>query len=111
MIEKAGVGFEKKTSTCITAYSVSTGSVNLLAECLRYLTAVVWPPDERLLEYGVLETVFDEVTPYQHVQVVRTRDFGKILVLDGFHSEWLDAVCVHFRSRCLLFSAGMTSKC
>ena len=47
----------------------------------------VAPPDERLLEYGVLETVFDEVTPYQHVQVVRTRDFGKILVLDGFHSE------------------------
>ena len=50
------------------------------------------PTDERLLEYGVLETIFDEVTPYQHVQVVRTRDFGKILVLDGFHSEYMYSV-------------------
>ena len=59
-----------------------------------YHCTVLKPPnlsrcssDERLLEYGVLETIFDEVTPYQHVQVVRTRDFGKILVLDGFHSK------------------------
>ncbi|XP_037079956.1 spermine synthase-like [Pollicipes pollicipes] len=42
--------------------------------------------DDRLVEYGTLETLFDEVTPYQHVQVVRTRDFGNILVLDGFHN-------------------------
>jgi len=28
--------------------------------------------------------VFDEVTPYQHVQVIRTRDFDNILALDGF---------------------------
>lgn len=54
----------------------------------------VWKPysprgsaDERLLEYNVLKTLFDETTPYQRVQIIQTKEFGNALVLDGYISE------------------------
>ncbi|KAL1489467.1 hypothetical protein ABEB36_014356 [Hypothenemus hampei] len=42
-----------------------------------YLTS-----DNRLTEYDVEEMVFDEVSPYQRVQIVRSTTLGHILVLD-----------------------------
>lgn len=44
--------------------------------------------DERLLEYKIDELLFDAKTAYQHVQLVRTREFGVALALDGFISEF-----------------------
>ncbi|KAF0309423.1 Spermine synthase [Amphibalanus amphitrite] len=83
MENRAVVELEKRIRAKIGAHR---GKAILPLKRGRDIDSYFYTSDERLLEYGVLETIFDEVTPYQHVQVVRTRDFGKILVLDGFHN-------------------------
>ncbi|CAG9560745.1 unnamed protein product [Danaus chrysippus] len=47
-----------------------------------YLTS----SDERLLEYDIDGVVFDERSPFQRVQVVHSRTFGNMLVLDDLQN-------------------------
>ncbi|XP_032510929.1 spermine synthase [Danaus plexippus] len=42
--------------------------------------------DERLLEYDIDGVVFDERSPFQRVQVVHSRTFGNMLVLDDLQN-------------------------
>ncbi len=39
--------------------------------------------DDRLVEYGFKEIVFDKESPYQRIQIVKSVDFGNVLILDG----------------------------
>ena len=39
--------------------------------------------DDRLVEYGIKEVLFDERSAYQSVQIVSTIDHGNLLILDG----------------------------
>ena len=39
--------------------------------------------DDRLVEYGFKEVLFDQTSPYQRVQIVKTVDHGNMLILDG----------------------------
>ena len=39
--------------------------------------------DDRLIQYGIEEVVFDQKSDFQTVQIVKTIDHGKILILDG----------------------------
>ena len=43
--------------------------------------------DDRLLEYDIDEVVFQEKTPHQNVEVIHSKTFGNILVLDNLQSE------------------------
>ncbi|WP_054949339.1 polyamine aminopropyltransferase [Numidum massiliense] len=36
------------------------------------------------IRYGIKEVVYEKQSPYQHVMIVDSYDFGKMLVLDGF---------------------------
>lgn len=40
--------------------------------------------DDRLLEYDVKEMLFDKQSEFQHVQIVRSENYGNILVLDDY---------------------------
>jgi len=40
--------------------------------------------DERILEYKFEKLLFSERTPYQLVEIYATKDFGNMLVLDGY---------------------------
>ncbi|ENN72455.1 hypothetical protein YQE_10798, partial [Dendroctonus ponderosae] len=46
-----------------------------------YLTS-----DNRVVEYDVTALVFDETTPYQKVQIVKSKTMGNILVLDDLQN-------------------------
>ena len=39
--------------------------------------------DDRVVEYGIKEMLFDHKSTYQRVQIVKTIDHGNVLVLDG----------------------------
>ncbi|ODM87058.1 Spermine synthase [Orchesella cincta] len=39
--------------------------------------------DERLTEYDIENKVFDQRSDFQHIQVVKSKTFGNMLVLDG----------------------------
>lgn len=39
------------------------------------------------MEYDVTDLLFDETTPYQKVQIVKSKTMGNILVLDDLQSE------------------------
>ena len=39
--------------------------------------------DDRVVEYGIKEMLFDHKSTYQRVQIVKTVDHGNVLVLDG----------------------------
>ena len=39
--------------------------------------------DDRLVEYGFKEVVFDRTSAFQRIQIFATVDFGNVLVLDG----------------------------
>lgn len=43
--------------------------------------------DERLLEYDIDEVVFEEISPFQKVQIVHSKTLGNMLVLDDLQSE------------------------
>ncbi|CAF4904522.1 unnamed protein product [Pieris macdunnoughi] len=47
-----------------------------------YLTS----SDERLLEYDIDATLFDEVSPFQRVQIVHSKILGNMLVLDDLQN-------------------------
>ncbi|CAH3987739.1 spermine synthase [Pieris brassicae] len=55
-----------------------------LKRCLfgRYLPS----SDERLLEYDIDATLFDEVSPFQRVQIVHSKILGNMLVLDDLQN-------------------------
>jgi spermine synthase len=42
--------------------------------------------DERLLEYDVDRVVADVHSPFQHIQILHTINFGNLLVLDDLQS-------------------------
>ncbi|KAF7267375.1 hypothetical protein GWI33_019383 [Rhynchophorus ferrugineus] len=42
--------------------------------------------DERILEYDIDNLVFEEVTPYQKVQIVHSKTLGNMLVLDDLQN-------------------------
>jgi len=42
--------------------------------------------DERLLEYDIDNIVFDENSPYQHIQIVHSGNFGNLLILDDLQN-------------------------
>ncbi|XP_018018625.1 spermine synthase-like [Hyalella azteca] len=42
--------------------------------------------DDRLLEYDIDEVKFSETTPYQKVEIVHSKSFGNILVLDNLQN-------------------------
>ncbi|XP_014242677.1 spermine synthase isoform X2 [Cimex lectularius] len=42
--------------------------------------------DERILEYDIDEVVFEETSPYQKVQIVHSKTFGNMLILDGLQN-------------------------
>nr|CAG4634842.1 EOG090X07PL [Alona affinis] len=48
----------------------------------RYLTS----SDERILEYDVDRVVANVRSPFQHIQILHTTNFGNLLVLDGFQN-------------------------
>ncbi|XP_018567415.1 spermine synthase isoform X1 [Anoplophora glabripennis] len=50
-----------------------------------YMTYFV-SSDERLLEYDIDEIVFEQITPYQKVQIVHSKSLGNILVLDDLQN-------------------------
>ena len=39
--------------------------------------------DDRLIEYGIKEVLFDQKSEYQSIQIVNTVDHGNTLILDG----------------------------
>ena len=43
--------------------------------------------DDRILEYDVDKIVFSEKTPFQTVEIIHTKSFGNILVLDNLQSK------------------------
>nr|ACO14894.1 Spermine synthase [Caligus clemensi] len=56
-------------------------SLGCLKRCLKdspYFKA----SDHRILEYPIKEVLFSQRSPFQHVQIVDTNDFGKLLILD-----------------------------
>lgn len=42
--------------------------------------------DERLLEYDIDEVLFEEKSPYQKVQIVHSKSFGNLLLLDDLQN-------------------------
>ena len=38
--------------------------------------------DDRMIEYGFSKVLFSKQSPFQHVQIVETNDFGRLLNLD-----------------------------
>nr|CAH7712225.1 unnamed protein product [Callosobruchus chinensis] len=42
--------------------------------------------DERLLEYDIDKVLFEEISPYQKVQIVHSKSLGNILVLDDLQN-------------------------
>ena len=44
--------------------------------------------DDRILEYDAEAILFEEVSPYQKVQIMKTKSFGNLLVLDGLQSKY-----------------------
>ena len=50
-----------------------------LGQLSPYLTT----SDDRLIEYGFQEILFDDKSPFQSVQIVKTEDHGNMLLLDG----------------------------
>ncbi|KAI5732076.1 hypothetical protein M8J77_020872 [Diaphorina citri] len=49
---------------------------------VRYLVT----SDERILEYDIDSVVFDETSPYQRVQIVHSKSFGNLLILDDLQN-------------------------
>lgn len=49
--------------------------------------------DERILEYDIDEVLFEEKSPYQKVQIVHSKSFGNLLLLDDLQSKlvWIEA--------------------
>lgn len=45
--------------------------------------------DDRLLEYDVDHVVADVKSPFQHIQIFHTMNYGNLLVLDGLQSKTL----------------------
>ena len=39
-------------------------------------------PDDRLIEYGFEKVLFSKHSDFQHIQIVETIDFGRLLILD-----------------------------
>ena len=52
-----------------------------------YLYLLVIFSDERLLEYDIDGVVFDEQSSFQKVQIVHSKSFGNMLVLDDLQSK------------------------
>lgn len=47
-----------------------------------------WPlADGRLVEYDIDRVVFDEVSAYQDIKIMHSKQFGNILILNGDVSE------------------------
>lgn len=42
--------------------------------------------DERILEYDIDSVVFEEMSPYQKVQIVHSKTLGNMLILDGLQN-------------------------
>lgn len=41
------------------------------------------------MEYDVDKIIFDQKSPFQHVQILHSLTFGNMLVLDDLQSEWV----------------------
>lgn len=81
MDNRSVLALEKKISSAI--HATRSKSILPLKRGLEY-DQYFYSSDERLLEYKIDELLFDAKTAYQHVQLVRTREFGVALALDGF---------------------------
>lgn len=51
------------------------------------LKILIMISDERLLEYDIDSVLFDEISPFQRVQIVHSKILGNMLVLDDLQSE------------------------
>ena len=47
--------------------------------------------DERLLEYDIDKIVYDARSPFQHIQIVHSPNFGNLLILDDLQSKFTPA--------------------
>ena len=62
-------------------------SPNFIPTITRGTSATISPylttSDDRLVEYGIKEVLFDQKSAFQSVQIVKTVDHGNMLILDG----------------------------
>ena len=62
-------------------------SPNFIPTITRGTSATISPylttSDDRLVEYGIKEVLFDQKSAFQSIQIVKTVDHGNMLILDG----------------------------
>ena len=62
-------------------------SPNFIPTITRGTSATISPylttSDDRLVEYGIEEVLFDQKSAFQNIQIVKTVDHGNMLILDG----------------------------
>lgn len=68
------------SSGLVLSQVIHTGQINT-----RFLCVL----DDRLLEYDVDHVVADVKSPFQHIQIFHTMNYGNLLVLDGLQSKTL----------------------
>lgn len=55
----------------------------IISRCSKSISPYLTTSDDRIVEYGVQCSVFDQKSLYQRVQIFSTIDHGNVLILDG----------------------------
>jgi len=58
-----------------------------ISELMYFISCMYDTIDDRLLEYDIDSILYDAWSPFQHIQILHSGNFGNMLVLDDLQSK------------------------